>query len=154
MFSTELSYTLEAAFREASTRHHQFFCLEHLLYALLFDGEIQDVIVHCGGDVQALRNELENFFKEHLDSTAVNESHGEPIQTPAVQRVLQRAIIHMHSSGKEFITGKDVFIALYGEEESHAVYFLLQQEITRLDAINYISHGVSQVDEDFIDEDD
>ncbi len=154
MFSTELSYTLEAAFREASTRHHQFFCLEHLLYALLFDGEIQDVVVHCGGDVEALRGELEAFFRDHLDAPTKNESHGEPIQTPAVQRVLQRAIIHMHSSGKEFITGKDVFIALFGEEESHAVYFLLQQDITRLDAINYISHGVSQVDEDSLEGDD
>ncbi len=160
MFSTELGYTLEAAYREASHRGHAFFCLEHLLYALLFDEQIVDVLRHCGGDVPALKKDLEVFFDtkvEKMDVPRARKKVGAddesgPVQTPAVQRVLQRAIMHMHSAAKSLITSKEVFVALFSETDSHAVFFLTKQDISRLDVLNYISHGASKVPSDELEE--
>jgi ATP-dependent Clp protease ATP-binding subunit ClpA len=145
MFSTELSYTLEAAYREASQRKHAFFCIEHLLFALLFDEQVAEVIRKCGGNIERLREDLEGFF-----ASGVEEIHDqpEPEQTPAVQRVLQRAILHMHSAGKKVITGRDVLVAIFGEEDSHAAFFLIKQHITREDVLDFISHGIAKVDDE------
>ena len=158
MFSTELGYTLEAAFREASHRQHAFFCLEHLLYALLFDDDIEEAIKRCGGDIVELKADLEDFLDNMIEKAyGTAEQRAEPQQTPAVQRVLQRAILHMHSSGKEMITSKEVLVTIFKEEESHAVFFLHKQDITQLDVLNYISHGVSKVaqeDEELSDDED
>ncbi len=162
MFSTELGYTLEAAYREASHRKHAFFCLEHLLYALLFDDQIAQIIRACGGDCALLKKDLEKFFDTEIERESesspdhrviaeVEDDEGDeagPTQTPAVQRVLQRAIMQMHSSGKSVITGKEVLAALFTEGDSHAVFFLGKQGISRLDVINYVSHGVSKVPEE------
>jgi ATP-dependent Clp protease ATP-binding subunit ClpA len=148
MFSTELGLTLEAAFREASSRRHAFFCLEHLLYALTFDETVLQVLESCGADIPLLRKDLEHFFEKHVEEVPVRNSSGsssEPIQTPAVQRVLQRAIIHMRSAQKDVITPPEVLIAIFSEEDSHAVYYLAKQNITRLDVVNFVSHGVSKV---------
>lgn len=142
MFSTELSYTLEAAFREAQTRRHAFFCVEHLLFALLFDERVIEIIEACGGDIPSLKRDLEGFFK--LDVEAMQPDEVEPEQTPALQRVLQRAIIHMHSAGKSIIVPEDVLVSLMLEEESHAVYFLNRSNVTRLALLEYISHGISK----------
>jgi ATP-dependent Clp protease ATP-binding subunit ClpA len=153
MFSTELGYTLEAAFREASQRGHAYFCLEHLLYALLFDDQIEEIISRCGGNVSKLKQELEEFFDKHIEC-AKSEDSSEPVQTAAVQRVLQRAILQAHSSGRDLITSREVLVAVFSEEDSHAVYFLLKQDISRLDVLNFISHGISNVpdDDDLSDE--
>jgi ATP-dependent Clp protease ATP-binding subunit ClpA len=147
MFSTELGLTLEAAFREAASRRHAFFCLEHLLYALTFDERIMEILQRVGINLQTLRKDLEQFFDKHVEvvplrGTKVNSA--EPAQTPAVQRVLQQAILHTRSAHKDVITPTEVLVALFSEEDSHAVYFLAKQGITRLDVLNFIAHGLAK----------
>lgn len=146
MFSTELGLTLEAAFREAASRKHAFFCVEHLLFALSFEERTAQVLKACGANLKELRKDLEDFFStqvEVVSPEAGSESvYREPMQTPAVQRVLQRAILHMRSVQKELITPTEVLVALFGEEDSHAVFFLEKQSVTRLDVLNYIAHGI------------
>lgn len=147
MFSTELGLTLEAAFREASTRRHTFFCLEHLLYALSFDDQIIDILEHVGAKIPTLRKELELFFDESVEVIPMHAAEGvstEPTQTPAVQRVLQQAILHVRSANKDIITPVEVFVALFSEEESHAVYFLARQGVSRLDVVQYLAHGIER----------
>jgi ATP-dependent Clp protease ATP-binding subunit ClpA len=151
MFSVEFSLTLEEAYREASNRKHSFFCVEHLLYALLFDKTIINIIENCDGDVEKLKKDLEGFFNQHLEQESSEHVGGqaesqvvEPIQTPAFQRVVQRAIQQVHFSGKDIVGGKDVFVQILSEEDSHAAYFLAKQNINRLDVLEYISHGLSE----------
>jgi ATP-dependent Clp protease ATP-binding subunit ClpA len=145
VFSTELGYTLEAAWREASTRQHAYFTLEHLLLALLSDPEVETLVRRCGAAKRAIEADLEEFMNQHIEKASGNDAEkAEPLQTPAVQRVLQRAILHMHSAGKSVITATDVFAALFSEEDSHAVYFLQKQDLTRLDVLNFLSHGISK----------
>ncbi|MCI5064631.1 ATP-dependent Clp protease ATP-binding subunit ClpA [bacterium] len=149
MFSTELGYTLEAAWREASTRQHAYFTLEHLLLALLSDPEIATILRRCGADLEELQGDLEEFLSTHVEqATGSDAEKADPAQTPAVQRVLQRAIIHMHSSGKKVISAPEVLVAIYSEQESHATFFLLKQEVSRMDVLNFISHGIAKIDED------
>lgn len=156
MFSTELGLTLEAAFREAASRRHAFFCLEHLLYALTFDEQIMEILRSAGADLQLLRKDLESFFDKHVEVIPVKSQRGvvaEPAQTPAVQRVLQRAIMHVRSAQKDIITPAEVFVAIFTEEDSHAVFYLAKQRITRLDIVNFIAHGAlggSQEREDLL----
>lgn len=152
MFSTELGLTLEAAFREASSRRHAFFCLEHLLYALTFDEQVAELLENAGADIPTLRKDLESFFDKHVEVVplrASSSSNGaasvEPAQTPAVQRVLQRAILHMRSVQKDVITPAEVLVALFSEEDSHAVFYLAKQGVTRLDVLNFIAHGISKI---------
>ncbi|MBN8550481.1 MAG: AAA family ATPase, partial [Deltaproteobacteria bacterium] len=157
MFSTELGYTLEAAYREAASRRHAYFCVEHLLYALLFDDQVAEIIKNCGGRVSDLKRELEEYFNIHIEKVGVSgESAGqdvEPQQTPAVQRVLQTALVHMHSAGLKLVTAREVLVAMYSEKESFAVYVLTKNGISRLDVIDFISHGISKVgDSDSEDE--
>ena len=153
MFSTELSFTLEAAYREASSRHHQLFCLEHLLYAMLFEERVVEIVEELGGSVDQLKLDLEGYFKEQLDrpestvQKGAQDDSADPIQTPAVQRVLQRAILHMHSAGKEIVSTADVLIALYSEDDSHAVYFLLKQGISRGTVLDFVVNGVRRLTE-------
>lgn len=152
MFSTELSYTLEAAFREASSRRHEYFCLEHLLFALLFDRRIAEIVERCGGNVEGLKRELETFFEKEFaviqisqGEAAAGHAVSEPVQTLAVQRVLQGAILHMQSAGKKIVATEDVLVQIFREEDSHAAYFLAQQGLSRVDVLEYISHGVPSV---------
>jgi ATP-dependent Clp protease ATP-binding subunit ClpA len=146
MFSTELGLTLEAAFREAASRRHAFFCLEHLLYALSFDEQVMEVLERVGVQISTLRKDLEMFFDRNMEVVPVRGKGlaAEPSQTPAVQRVLQQAILHVRSAQKDVITPTEVLVALFSEEDSHAVYFLAKQGVTRLDVLNYISHGVAK----------
>ena len=147
MFSTELGLTLEAAFREASSRRHAFFCLEHLLYALSFDEQVMEILNHCGADLSLLRKDLETFFDKHVEIIPIRSSKVpavEPAQTPAVQRVLQRAIMHVRATQKDVITPTEVLVALFSEEDSHAVFYLAKQGIGRLDILNFIAHGISK----------
>ncbi len=144
MFSTELGLTLEAAFREASSRRHAFFCLEHLLYALTFDEQVMKILESVGADLLLLRKDLESFFDKHVEVVPVRGAKGqsaEPAQTPAVQRVLQRAIMHVRSAQKDVITPAEVLVAIFSEEDSHAVYYLAKQGIARLDVLTVLAHG-------------
>lgn len=158
MFSTELGLTLEAAFREAASRKHAFFCVEHLLFALSFEENAAQVLKACGANLKDLRKDLEEFFSTQVEiitsEAGTNSAYREPMQTPSVQRVLQRAILHMRSVQKELITPTEVLVALFGEEDSHAVFFLEKQSVTRLDVLNYISHGIvkTSLGEDLHDE--
>ena len=147
MFSTELGLTLEAAFREAASRRHAFFCLEHLLYALSFDEQVMEILQRLGVNLSNLRKDLENFFDRNMEIVPVRGSKsvgGEPAQTPAVQRVLQQAILHVRSAQKDVITPAEVLVALFSEEDSHAVYFLAKQGVSRLDVLNFIAHGIAK----------
>ena len=157
MFSAELAYTLEAAFREAEKRKHAFFCLEHVLYALVHDQSISRVIKKCGGDVSQIESDLENFFDTQIEKLGEanplgTEEPPRPIQTPAMQRALQAALLLVHSAGRSKMEAKDLLVAIFNEKDSHAAYFLQKQDISKLDVINYIAHGVSKVAEE--DEDD
>lgn len=149
MFNTELSYLIEAAFREAVKRRHLYFCIEHLLYALLYDEDVTQILQRCGGNISALKSTLEKFFDTELEKLsaeeAPEENEYEPMQTPACRRVLQRALLHARSASKEAIAPRDLLVCIATEEESHAAFFLKQQGITRLDIVEYVSHGVSRV---------
>ncbi|GIW45693.1 MAG: ATP-dependent Clp protease ATP-binding subunit ClpA [Candidatus Binatia bacterium] len=145
--SRELEISLALAFNEARRRRHEFVCIEHLLYALLHDEDIIDIIRHCGGDVDALKRSLEAFFDRQLERVP-DGLPVQPQQTTGFQRVLQRAAAHVQSAGKEEIQARNVLVAIFREPDSHAAYFMEQQGITRLDVLNYISHGVSKIGED------
>lgn len=143
--SRELEMSLTLAFNEARQRRHEFVSLEHVLYALTFDEDVGKIIRHCGGDVKTLQRELEKFFSEQMEALPEGEEELEPQQTIGFQRVLQRAAAHVQSSGKEVIEGRNLLVALFREEKSFALHFLQQQGISRLDILNYISHGVSKI---------
>src|SRR5919108_4449114 len=144
MISKELEGTLKAALTEAKGRRHEYVCLEHLLYALLQDKDARGAIVNCGGDIERLKKSLEEFFKGHLE-TLPEGLDQEPQQTLSFHRVLQRAVIHAQSAEKKEINGGNLLIAMFREPDSHAVYLLQEQGITRFDLVNYISHGISKI---------
>lgn len=150
--SRELEISLALAFNEARRRRHEFVCIEHLLYALLHDEDVVDIIRNCGGDVDTLKRDLERFFDRQLERVP-DGLPVQPQQTTGFQRVLQRAAAHVQSAGKEEIQARNVLVAIFRESDSHAAYFMEQQGITRLDVLNYISHGVSKVSDEFGAED-
>ncbi|HEV7278223.1 MAG TPA: ATP-dependent Clp protease ATP-binding subunit ClpA [Devosiaceae bacterium] len=142
-FSRGLEKALHQAMNLARERAHEFATLEHLLLALTDDRDTISVLTGCDVDVEALKGDLEDFINEELDSLVVpNGQDARP--TAAFQRVIQRAVIHVQSSGKEEVTGANVLVAIFAERESHAAYFLEQQDMSRLDAVNYISHGITK----------
>ncbi len=145
--SRELEISLALAVSEARRRHHEFLCIEHVLYALLHDADVVEVVRHCGGDVTELKRDLETFFDEKLQRRP-NGADGSPEQTIGFQRVIQRAAAHVQSSGKDEILGRNVLVAIFREPDSHAAFLLEQQGITRLDVVSYISHGVSKIAEE------
>jgi ATP-dependent Clp protease ATP-binding subunit ClpA len=147
MITKELEATLNRAVSEAMKRRHEFLTLEHVLLALLEDRVAREVIRHCGGDAAKLRRDLEDFLENKMEQMAEGEDHL-PEQTPAFQRVLQRAYLQAQGSGQEVIDGGNILAALYQERRSHAVYVLEKQGVTRLDVLRYISHGISKVDPD------
>jgi len=141
MFTKELEMCLMAAQSEAIDRHHEYLCVEHILYALLQNDEGQNVIRCCGGDTALIKSDLEDFFSQQEE---VNENKL-PRQTKAVQRVLHLAIMHVNSSGKASADIGDVLVAIHRESRSYASYFLQKQDISRLDLLNYISHGIAKI---------
>ena len=145
MLNRELEQTLNEAFKEARTKRHEFMTVEHLLLALLDNEAAANVLQACGADILKLRKDLDEF----VDSTTplIPEVSGEQETQPTLgfQRVLQRAVFHVQSSGKAEVSGANVLVAIFSEQESQAVYFLKQQNIARIDVVNYISHGISKV---------
>jgi ATP-dependent Clp protease ATP-binding subunit ClpA len=144
MLSRNLEQTLHRALAFANQRRHEFATLEHLLLALTEDQDAVAVMRACGVDLTRLREELVGYLDNELSSLVMDRSE-DAKPTAGFQRVLQRAAIHVQSSGREEVTGANVLVALFSERESHAVYFLQEQEMTRLDAVNYISHGIAKV---------
>ncbi|MCS6986374.1 MAG: ATP-dependent Clp protease ATP-binding subunit ClpA [Sphingomonadaceae bacterium] len=142
-FSRELEQTLHNALAEASRRRHEYATLEHLLLALIGDAHASQVMRACGVDLDELAAQLRRYLDTELGSLKA-DSAVDPSPTAGFQRVVQRAILHVQSSGREEVTGANVLVALFSERESHAVYFLQQQDMTRLDAVSYISHGIAK----------
>ncbi len=147
MLSRELEVTLNQAFKAAREQRHEFMTVEHLLLALLDNPSATKVLKACGANLSQLRNELNAFLREN--SPVLPEDDDRETQpTLGFQRVLQRAVFHVQSSGKKEVTGANVLVAIFSERESHAVYLLGRQNVARLDVVNYISHGISKVGED------
>ena len=144
MLSHNLEKTLHRALSMATERNHEYATLEHLLMSLTEDHDSMSVMRACGVDIERLSSELKTFLKTELEDL-INPEMGEPKPTAGFQRVIQRAVIHVQSSGREEVTGANVLVALFSERESHAVYFLQLQDMSRLDAVNYISHGIAKV---------
>src|SRR5271170_8273344 len=142
MIAQELEVSLHMAFMEARQKRHEFITVEHLLLALLDNPSASEVLRACATEIDDLRKQLTEFVVEHTPILGNEESDTQP--TLGFQRVIQRAILHVQSSGKKEVTGANVLVAIFGEKDSHAVYFLQQQGITRLDVVNYISHGITK----------
>ncbi len=143
-FSRSLEESLHRAIAGASARKHEYATLEHLLLSLLDDQDASAVMRACGVDLDLIRQAVENYIDHELSSLIV-ENGEDAKPTAGFQRVIQRAVIHVQSSGREEVTGANVLVAIFAERESHAAYFLQEQEMTRYDAVNYISHGIAKV---------
>lgn len=148
MLSKDLEATLNEAFREARGKRHEFMTVEHLLLALLENESARSVLDACGVDVHKLRKDLIDFVDATTPLIPSKDGERETQPTLGFQRVLQRAVFHVQSSGKHEVTGANVLVAIYSEQESQAVYFLKQQNVARIDVVNYISHGISKVSND------
>nr|WP_222858671.1 ATP-dependent Clp protease ATP-binding subunit ClpA [Rhizobium mesosinicum] len=142
-FSPSLEKALHQALTFANERHHEYATLEHLLLALIDDADAASVMGACNVDLDALRKTLLEYVDNEL-SNLVTGYDEDSKPTSGFQRVIQRAVIHVQSSGREEVTGANVLVAIFAERESHAAYFLQEQEMTRYDAVNYISHGIGK----------
>ena len=143
MIAQELEVSLHMAFVEARQKRHEFITVEHLLLALLDNPTAAEVLRACAANIEELRKALTDFITAHTPSVGGSEEI-DTQPTLGFQRVIQRAILHVQSSGKKEVTGANVLVAIFGEKDSHAVYFLHQQGVTRLDVVNYISHGITK----------
>ncbi len=143
MIAQELEVSLHMAFVEARQKRHEFITVEHLLLALLDNPSAAEVLRACAANVEELRRELTTFINEHTPKVE-SEEEIDTQPTLGFQRVIQRAILHVQSSGKKEVTGANVLVAIFGEKDSHAVYFLQRQKISRLDVVNFISHGIAK----------
>jgi len=142
-FAQTLEKTLHAALSHASERSHEYATLEHLLFALIDDPDAAQVMEACGVDLSDLGDVVRQYLDQEYQSLKTEEK-GDPAPTAGFQRVIQRAILHVQSSGKDTVTGANVLVALFSERDSYAVYFLQQQDMSRLDAVSFISHGIGK----------
>ena len=150
MLSRDLEVTLNSAFKRARELRHEYMTVEHLLLGLLDNASAVQVLNACGSDLSKLREELEQFVTQTTPALP-EESERDTQPTLGFQRVLQRAVFHVQSSGKQEVTGANVLVAIFSEQESQAVYFLKQQEIARIDVVNYISHGIAKSEDTGVD---
>ena len=146
MLSRDLEVTLNSAFKRARELRHEYMTVEHLLLGLLDNASAVQVLNSCGAEVSRLREELEQFVTQTTPALP-EDSERDTQPTLGFQRVLQRAVFHVQSSGKQEVTGANVLVAIFSEQESQAVYFLKQQQIARIDVVNYISHGIAKSEE-------
>jgi len=146
MIAQELEVSLHMAFMDARQKRHELITVEHLLLAMIDNPTAAEVLRACGAKFDVLRNELNRYIEEHTP-TVTGDEEVDTQPTLGFQRVIQRAMLHVQSSGKKEVTGANVLVAIYGEKDSHAVFFLHQQGITRLDIVNFISHGVAKIPE-------
>ena len=143
MIAQELEVSLHMAFVEARQKRHEFITVEHLLLALLDNPSAAEVLRACAADIEELRREVTGFIDQHTP-VVPGDSEIDTQPTLGFQRVIQRAILHVQSSGKKEVNGANVLVAIFGEKDSHAVYFLQKQAISRLDVVNFISHGITK----------
>ena len=148
MLSKSLEYTLNQAFKGARVKRHEYMTVEHLLLALLDNDAAVEVLMGCGADLQRLKQELSAFLDTTTPILPEEIEDRETMPTLGFQRVLQRAVFHVQSSGKKEVTGANVLVAIFSEQESQAVYLLKQQSISRLDVVNFLSHGISKIAND------
>ncbi len=142
-FSRNLEQSLHRALAVANERHHEYATLEHLLLSLTEDVEAAAVLRACSIDLDLLKKNLREYIEQELENL-VSDGREDAKPTAGFQRVIQRAVIHVQSSGREEVTGANVLVAIFAERESHAAYFLQEQDMTRYDAVNYISHGIAK----------
>ncbi len=142
MLSKELEHTLNQAFKEARDAHHEFMTVEHLLLALLDNSSAHDALSACGANIDALRKEILAFIQQTTPTIPTDDNERETQPTLGFQRVLQRAVFHVQSSGNSEVSGANVLVAIFSEQESQAAYFLKKSDISRLDVVNYLSHGI------------
>jgi len=147
MLSKDLEFSINLAFREARERRHEFMTVEHLLLALLDNPAAAEVLRACGAQLDRLKRDLQLFIRDNTPVLGADDPR-ETQPTLGFQRVLQRAVLHVQSSGNKEVTGANVLVAMFGEQESQAVFLLKQQEISRLDVVNFISHGISKVSDE------
>lgn len=147
MLSKDLELTLNGAFRQAREQRHEFMTVEHLLLALLDNPSAANALKACGANLDRLRIELARFIRDTTPLLPDNDDTRETQPTLGFQRVLQRAVFHVQSSGAREVTGANVLVAIFSEQESQAVFLLKREEVSRLDLVNYISHGISKVDQ-------
>ena len=147
MLDKELEQTLNQAFREARGNNHEFMTVEHLLLALLDNNASREILLACGADISALKLELDTFLQETVPLLPPNDER-DTQPTLGFQRVLQRAVFHVQSSGKQEVSASNVLVAIFSEQESQAVFFLKKQDINRLEVVNYLSHGINRLSAD------
>lgn len=143
-FSSTLEQAIHKALSQANERSHEFATLEHLLLALLDEPDAQQVMRACDVDIVQLRQSLTEYVEDELSTLVTDVEGSEAVPTAAFQRVIQRAAIHVQSSGRTEVTGANVLVAMFAERESNAAYFLQDQNMTRYDAVNFIAHGVAK----------
>ncbi|GAL05068.1 ATP-dependent Clp protease ATP-binding subunit ClpA [Photobacterium aphoticum] len=141
MLNKELEASLNGAFARAREKRHEFMTVEHLLLALLENAAAQEALLACRADLETLRKELDSFIEQTTPLIPVDDESRETQPTLSFQRVLQRAVFHVQSSGRSEVTGANVLVAIFSEQESHAAYLLKKSDISRLDVVNFISHG-------------
>jgi ATP-dependent Clp protease ATP-binding subunit ClpA len=146
MLSSELEYCLNEAFQQARSNRHEYMTVEHLLLAIIDIPAVAEILKACGGDLERLRRELEEFIEQSTPRLK-GESDQDVQPTLGFQRVLQRAVFHVQSGGKKEVKGENVLVAIFGEKQSHAVYLLGLHDVTRLDVVNFISHGIAKFGE-------
>jgi ATP-dependent Clp protease ATP-binding subunit ClpA len=151
MLNKELEFTLNSAFKAAREKRHEFMTVEHLLLALIDNQTAASVLRACGVDLNSLSRQLTQFIKENTPLLPSSDTR-DTQPTLGFQRVLQRAVFHVQSSGKKEVNGANVLVAIFGEQDSHAVFLLTQHDVARLDVVNYISHGISKISEEQEDE--
>nr|MDT0252494.1 Clp protease N-terminal domain-containing protein [Endozoicomonas sp.] len=144
MLNKDLEATLNNAFKDARDNRHEFMTVEHLLLALLDNESAARVLVSCGIDLNKLRQDLTEFVSSTTPLIPDDDQERETQPTLGFQRVLQRAVFHVQSSGKKEVTGANVLVAIFSEQESQAVYFLKQQDVARIDVVNFIAHGIAK----------
>jgi len=144
MLNKELEFTLNLAFKEAKDKRHEFMTVEHLLLSLLDNPSAEHVLHACDVNIDALRQDLETYINETTPAISVEDQDRETQPTLGFQRVLQRAVFHVQSAGKTEVSGANVLAAIFSEQDSQAVYFLRRENISRLDVINYIAHGITK----------
>ena len=144
MLNKELELSLNGAFARARDKRHEFMTVEHLLLALLDNDAAREALLACQADIDALSNELDIFIDQTTPLIPQNDETRETQPTLSFQRVLQRAVFHVQSSGRSEVTGANVLVAIFSEQESHAAYLLKKNDISRLDIVNFISHGITK----------
>ena len=145
MFSKDLELSISQAYQEARDKRHEYLTVEHMLLALLDNASALSILKACGADIEALENDLRKVMADNIPELEDTDRDTQP--TIGFQRVLQRALYHVQSAGKDEVLGANVLVAIFSEKDSYAAYLLNKYDVTRLDVVNFISHGISKLED-------